>query len=41
MIVIAFLFVLDFKVRKPGNIGVIAMTVAGLAVLAGVLIFCE
>ncbi|MDE7327458.1 MAG: CDP-alcohol phosphatidyltransferase family protein [Lachnospiraceae bacterium] len=41
MIVISFLFIFDFKVKKPGNIGVIAMTVAGLAVLAGVLIFCE
>lgn len=41
MIIIAFLFVLNIRVRKPGNLGVVIMTVAGLAVLAGVLIFCE
>ena len=41
MMIIAFLFVLDFRVKKPGNVGVIIMTIAGLAVLAGVLIFCE
>lgn len=41
MILIAALFVLDIKVRKPGNVGILIMTVAGLAVLAGVLIFCE
>ena len=40
MIVIAFLFVLDIKVRKPGNLGILIMTLAGLAVLAGVLMFC-
>ena len=41
MIIVSFLFVLDFKVKKPGNVGVVVMTVAGLAVLAGVLIFCD
>lgn len=41
MIIIAFLFVLNIRVRKPGNLGVVIMTVAGLAVLAGVLIFCK
>jgi len=41
MMIIAFLFVLDFRVKKPGNVGVIIMTIAGLAVLAGGLVFCE
>ncbi len=41
MLVISFLFVLDIKVKKPGNFGDVVMTVLGLAVLAGVLIFCE
>jgi len=41
MIIVSFLFVLDFRVKKPGNVGVIIMTIAGLAVLAGVLIFCD
>ncbi len=41
MIIVSFLFVFDFRVKKPGNVGVIIMTIAGLAVLAGVLIFCD
>lgn len=41
MLIISLLFVLNIKVKKPGNFGVVIMTVAGLAVLAGVLIFCE
>ena len=40
-IIISVLFILNIKVRKPGNVGIIVMTVLGLAVLAGVLIFCE
>lgn len=41
MILIALLFVLDVRVKKPGNVGIFIMTVVGLAVLAGVLTFCE
>lgn len=41
MLVISFLFVLNIKVKKPGNFGDVVMTVVGLIVLAGVLIFCE
>ncbi|MBQ9119890.1 MAG: CDP-alcohol phosphatidyltransferase family protein [Lachnospiraceae bacterium] len=41
MIIIALLFVLDIRVRKPGNLGVFLMSVIGLLVLAGVLMFCE
>ena len=40
-IIISVLFILNIKERKPGNVGIIVMTVLGLAVLAGVLIFCE
>ncbi len=41
MLIISFLFVLNIKVKKPGNLGDVIMTVVGLIVLAGVLIFCE
>lgn len=37
MFVIAFLNVFDFKVKKPGNVGCVIMTIYGLAVLIGVL----
>lgn len=40
MLIISVLFVLDIKVKKPGNFGVLIMTVVGLAVLAGVIMFC-
>lgn len=41
MLIISFLFVLNIKVKKPGNLGDVIMTVVGLVVLAGVLVFCE
>lgn len=41
MIIISLLFVLDIRVKKPGNLGIFLMTVIGLLVLAGVLMFCE
>lgn len=34
MIVVAFLFVLDFKVRKPGNVGVCIMSIVGIVLFA-------
>ena len=37
MIIISFLFVIDFKVKKPGNLGVALMSVFGALILAGVL----
>ncbi len=39
MLIISFLFILNIKVKKPGNFGDVVMTVAGLIILAGVLIF--
>ena len=39
-LIISVLFVLNIRVRKPGNVGTVVMTVLGLAVLAGVLIIC-
>lgn len=38
LLIVSFLFVLDFKVKKPGNVGCVIMTVFGIAVLAGVLL---
>ena len=38
MIFISFLFVANIKVHKPGNFGVVVMTVIGLAVLASVIL---
>lgn len=37
MIIVAFLFVLDFKVKKPGNIGVCLMTLFGIIIVTGLL----
>lgn len=41
MIIISLLFVLDVKVRKPGNVGAFIMVIIGLLVLAGVLTICR
>ncbi len=41
MIIISLLFVLDIRVKKPGNLGILLMTIIGLLVLAGILMFCE
>lgn len=41
MIIISLLFVLDIRVKKPGNFGTLLMSVIGLLVLAGVLMFCK
>ena len=38
LLIVAFLFVLDFKVRKPGNVGCVIMTIYGIGILAGVLL---
>lgn len=37
LFIVAFLFVYDFKVKKPGNTGCVIMTLYGVAILAGVL----
>jgi len=37
MIIISFLFVLDFKVKKPGNVGVCLMTLFGILIVVGLL----
>lgn len=37
LLIVAFLFVYDFKVKKPGNIGCLVMTVYGVCILAGVI----
>ena len=37
LFIVAFLNVFDFKVKKPGNVGCIIMTIYGIAMLAGVL----
>lgn len=38
LLVVSFLFVFDFKVKKPGNIGCVIMSIYGIAILAGVLL---
>lgn len=38
LLIVSFLFVLDFKVKKPGNIGCVIMSVVGVGILIGVLI---
>ncbi|WP_066717239.1 CDP-alcohol phosphatidyltransferase family protein [Clostridium sp. Marseille-P299] len=37
MIIVSFLFVLDFKVKKPGNLGVCLMTAFGILVVVALL----
>jgi CDP-diacylglycerol--serine O-phosphatidyltransferase len=38
LLIVSFLFVKDFKVKKPGNFGCVIMTIYGIAILAGVLL---
>ncbi len=38
LLIVSFLFVYDFKVKKPGNLGCVIMTIYGIAILAGVLL---
>lgn len=38
LLIVSFLFVFDFKVKKPGNLGCVIMTVYGVAILLGVLL---
>ncbi len=37
LLIVAFLFVYDFKVKKPGNVGCMVMTIYGALILAGVI----
>ena len=38
LLIVSFLFVFDFKVKKPGNLGCVIMSIYGVAILAGVLL---
>jgi CDP-diacylglycerol--serine O-phosphatidyltransferase len=38
LLIVSFLFVFDFKVKKPGNTGCVIMSIYGVAILAGVLL---
>lgn len=41
IIVVAGLFVLDFKVKKAGQVGMIVMSLAGIGILVGLMVFCK
>ncbi len=38
LLIVSFLFVFDFKVKKPGNTGCVIMSIYGVAILVGVLL---
>ncbi len=41
IVIVAFLFVLDFKVKKAGQAAMIFMSLVGIGILVGLLVFCK
>lgn len=41
IVIVAFLFVLDFKVKKAGQAAMIFMSLVGIGILVGLMVFCK